>query len=62
MRRRQPTRVTVDIVPQGSGCELTLTQEGVLPEYVSRTESGWTTILHALAATLGQANESSTSR
>jgi uncharacterized protein YndB with AHSA1/START domain len=43
------TRVTVDIVPQGTGCELTLTHEGVLPDYASRTESGWTSILDGLA-------------
>jgi uncharacterized protein YndB with AHSA1/START domain len=46
------TRVAVEIVPSGSGCELTLTHEGVLPEYAPRTESGWTMILDGLAATL----------
>ena len=46
------TRVSVDIVPLESGCQLTLTHEGVLPDYVSRTESGWRTILDALAETL----------
>ena len=46
------TRVSVDIVPLESGCQLTLTHEGVLPDYVSRTESGWGTILDALAETL----------
>lgn len=48
-------RVTIDIVPQGDGCELTLTHE-MKPEwadYASRTEEGWTMILDALAATLG---------
>jgi uncharacterized protein YndB with AHSA1/START domain len=47
------TRVTVDIVPLDTGCELTLTHEGVLPDYAARTESGWGKILDALAATLG---------
>ena len=46
------TRVSVDIVPLESGCQLTLTHEGVLPDYVSRTDSGWGTILDALAETL----------
>jgi uncharacterized protein YndB with AHSA1/START domain len=50
---QESTRVTVDIVPQGAGCELTLTHEGVLPDYASRTEAGWTGILDRLAATLG---------
>jgi uncharacterized protein YndB with AHSA1/START domain len=46
------TRVTVDIVPSGAGCELTLIHEGVLPDYKSRTEVGWSGILDLLAATL----------
>lgn len=49
---QEKTRVTVDIVPLGSGCELTLTHEGVLPDYATRTESGWTGILAALAKVL----------
>jgi uncharacterized protein YndB with AHSA1/START domain len=47
------TRVSVDIVALASGCELTLTHEGVLSEWVSRTESGWGMILDALAKMLG---------
>jgi uncharacterized protein YndB with AHSA1/START domain len=46
------TRVTNDIVAVTSGCELTLTHDGVLPEYASRTEEGWGKILAGLAATL----------
>ncbi|ADO71300.1 SRPBCC family protein [Stigmatella aurantiaca] len=45
------SRVTIDIVPRGTGCELTLTHE-VDPkwaEYAGRTEAGWTTMLGALA-------------
>jgi uncharacterized protein YndB with AHSA1/START domain len=49
------TRVVIDIVPQGTGCELTLTHEGVLPEYATRTEGGWGMILDGLAAALGRA-------
>jgi uncharacterized protein YndB with AHSA1/START domain len=48
----QRTRVTVEIVPRGSGCELTLTHENVLPEWASRTEAGWGMLLDRLAATL----------
>jgi len=47
------TRVAIDIVASGTGCELTLIHEGVLPEYASRTEAGWSGILDGLAATLG---------
>ena len=46
------TRVIVEIAPAGGGCELTLTHEGVLPDYTSRTEGGWTMILEGLAAAL----------
>lgn len=46
------TRVAVDIVPAGAGCELTLVHEGVLPDYQERTHSGWTAILATLAANL----------
>jgi uncharacterized protein YndB with AHSA1/START domain len=48
---KEVTRVTVEIVAQASGCELTLTHEGVHPDYASRTESGWATILESLART-----------
>ena len=54
-------RITVDIVPLESGCELTLTHE-MLPEwaeYASRTEQGWAGILKGLATTLGEAPNSS---
>ena len=47
------TTVTIDIVPLATGCELTLTHDGVLPEYASRTQEGWGKILAGLAATLG---------
>jgi len=41
--------VKIDIVPVGTGCELTLTHEKVLPEWASRTREGWGKILDALA-------------
>jgi len=46
------TTVTIDIIPIGTGCELTLTHEGVLAEWASRTEEGWGKLLAGLAATL----------
>jgi uncharacterized protein YndB with AHSA1/START domain len=46
------TLVTVEIVPLGSGCELTLTHEGVLPDYAPRVQHGWTTVLDGLASAL----------
>ena len=48
------TRVTIEIAPMGSGCELVLTQEGVLPEYSSQTESGWNGILEGLASAVSR--------
>ena len=46
------TRVTIDIAPRGAGCELSLTHEGVLPEYAERNVQGWTMILDGCAASL----------
>jgi uncharacterized protein YndB with AHSA1/START domain len=46
------TRVTIEISPQGTGCELTLTHEGVLPDYQERTSGGWTKILEGTARTI----------
>ena len=48
------SRVTVEIAPLDAGCELTLTHEGVLPDYAERTTEGWTTMLGGLAAALGE--------
>jgi uncharacterized protein YndB with AHSA1/START domain len=48
----QSTRVSIDIVPVGTGCDLTLTHEGVLDEWLSRTQQGWTMILDGLANSL----------
>ncbi|HWA09586.1 MAG TPA: SRPBCC domain-containing protein [Opitutaceae bacterium] len=45
----EATRVTIDFAPRGQGCEITLTHEGVLPEYASATTAGWTGILEHLA-------------
>lgn len=49
-------RVTVDIVPLESGCELTLTHEmnPDYAEYADRAESGWAGILDGLARSLGE--------
>jgi uncharacterized protein YndB with AHSA1/START domain len=44
----EKTTVTLDIVPRGKGSELTLTHDGVLPDYGDRTESGWSGILEGL--------------
>jgi uncharacterized protein YndB with AHSA1/START domain len=46
------TKVTIDIVPQNSGCELTLTHEGVLAEWRESTVDGWAMILNGLAENL----------
>ncbi len=48
----ETTKVSVDIVPDDAGCKLTLTHEGVLPEWIDRTRQGWTMILDSLAGQL----------
>jgi uncharacterized protein YndB with AHSA1/START domain len=50
----QSTRVTIDIVPQGTGCQLTLTHDGVLPEWSDRTRAGWGMLLDSLGSQLGE--------
>lgn len=47
--------IVVEIAPDGTGCELTLTHE-LHPdwaEYAERTEAGWTKMLGVLAEVLG---------
>jgi uncharacterized protein YndB with AHSA1/START domain len=48
----ESTTVTIDVMPLGTGSALTLTHDGVLPDYASRTQEGWGKILTGLAATL----------
>ena len=51
------TQVIIDIAPLRTGCELTLTHEGVLPEFVYRTREGWTGLLERLGAVLQSEDE-----
>lgn len=46
------TRVTIEITPDGDGCELVLSHEGVPPDYAERTRGGWTMIVEGLAGAL----------
>jgi uncharacterized protein YndB with AHSA1/START domain len=46
------TPVTVEIAPLDSGCELTLTNDGIPEAYAAPTRGGWTKILDGLAAML----------
>ncbi len=48
------TRVTIERKPLPTGCELTLTNEGVPPEWLESTREGWGTILDGLAAHLAK--------
>jgi uncharacterized protein YndB with AHSA1/START domain len=60
----QTTRVSIDLKPLQTGCELTLTHEGVLPEWLDRGREGWGKILEGLSARLeaafGQVTEPGT--
>jgi uncharacterized protein YndB with AHSA1/START domain len=42
------TTVTIEIRRDGDGCALTLTHDGVPPEYAERTHEGWSRILAGL--------------
>ena len=53
----EPTRIVIEIVPLGSGCELTLTHEDVLTDYADKTESGWGVVLDKLAAAVSRKEE-----
>jgi uncharacterized protein YndB with AHSA1/START domain len=46
---RVVTTVTIDILPAGTGCELTLVHEGVLPEWTRQTEQGCSARLRRFA-------------
>ena len=46
------TIVRIDIRPDGEGCELTLTHEGVLPSYRDGSAEGWKRILAGLEPAL----------
>jgi uncharacterized protein YndB with AHSA1/START domain len=48
----QMTRVTIELQPSGTGCELTLMHEGVLPEYLERTREGWSKILERMLSSI----------
>jgi uncharacterized protein YndB with AHSA1/START domain len=47
------TRVSLDFLPTESGCDLTLTHEGVLSEWAEKSKEGWTMILGNLEKGLG---------
>jgi uncharacterized protein YndB with AHSA1/START domain len=48
----EKTRVTIEITAEASGCQLTLTHDGVWADYETRTTQGWNMLLDGLAATL----------
>jgi uncharacterized protein YndB with AHSA1/START domain len=48
----QMTRVTIELKPLPTGCELELTHEGVPPEWRDATRQGWGKILDGLSALL----------
>lgn len=43
-------RITVEIVPEGSGCVMTLTQEDMYTGYQKSTRRGWSKMIRVLAA------------
>jgi uncharacterized protein YndB with AHSA1/START domain len=51
-RPRVVTRVTAEISPRKTGCELALTHENVPPDRAGETEARWTGVLYGLDETL----------
>src|SRR5205807_1643949 len=51
-----------ELAKKGAGCELTLTHEGVLPEWADKTKEGWGKILEALDRSLSAASETGSGR
>jgi uncharacterized protein YndB with AHSA1/START domain len=49
------TRVTIEIVADDGGSRLTLTHDGVWPDWADKTRHGWTMILDGLAKHLDPA-------
>jgi uncharacterized protein YndB with AHSA1/START domain len=45
--------VIVEIMPDGDGCTLTVTQEGLRPGYATSTVKGWSKMFDALVQALG---------
>lgn len=56
------SRVVIDLMPRGGGCDLTLTHQMHIrwQETAERTRRGWQAILEALATTLGAAPDAAT--
>ena len=46
------SKVTIEIVAPGSGCELTLTHERIPAEYETQTAEGWAGVLEGLEAAI----------
>jgi uncharacterized protein YndB with AHSA1/START domain len=56
---KEVTRVSIDLKPLTTGCELTLTHEGVLPEWLEASRQGWGMICDSLAAFLAKEGQAS---
>jgi uncharacterized protein YndB with AHSA1/START domain len=54
---KEVTRVSLDLRPLSTGCELTLTHEGVLPEWLEAGREGWGMICDGLATFLAKEGE-----
>ena len=53
-RSRSPSRVVVEILPEGTSCKLALVHESVPPDHASRIEGRWAGMLYGLEMLLGR--------
>ncbi len=54
-RAREPSVVTIDLAPAGTGTELVLSHDGVPPEMRDKTRQGWITILDEISGMIDAA-------
>jgi uncharacterized protein YndB with AHSA1/START domain len=48
------TKVAIELKPSGTGCDLTLTHEGVLPDWLDKVREGWGKIVATLESNLAK--------
>ena len=56
------TRVSVEFVPRGAGCDVNVVNEGVPPAHAEHAEGRWTGLLYGLGVTLDKTSSAKSVR